>query len=274
MNSSIFKILWIWISIPWLSSFTRAEKVALFAALLVLFGVIGEEVVELKFLEAPERARLKRNIKRWSISLLLLGLSGDVVGINMGQAEMASVTKAAGDAATSAKTAHDEADAVGEKAAALMTELDRAEGKLRQLQIFALARHLSDPEAFTESLKPLKGENVLFRSYVGDAEGWMLCTSLWDAAHKAGMDATNQCGQWPLDAGGALIRGLHVYGPQTETILNALLKGRITGGAEGDFGPGPFLIFAGVKNPFWLPEQALAAPPQQKNKNSTRKARK
>ena len=71
MNSSIFKILWIWISIPWLSSFTRAERVALFAALLVLFGVIGEEVVELKFLEAPERARLKRNIKRWSISLLL-----------------------------------------------------------------------------------------------------------------------------------------------------------------------------------------------------------
>jgi hypothetical protein len=117
MNNSIFNNLWIWTRfILWLSSFTPSEKVALFAALLVLFGVIGEEVVELKFLDATERARLKRNIKRWSISLLLLGLSGDVVGINMGQAEMSALTIEAGNAAQSARTAREESDSAKKSA--------------------------------------------------------------------------------------------------------------------------------------------------------------
>lgn len=269
--------------------------------LAVLFG-IGLELPELIHDFIPMWQEIKRKFKKfpryfpqhntphWIKVVGLIGWGFVIVGIagefgaglkvknldaNIQECSDAKVREAtieAGDAAKSAQIAQSAADeaeqrtnAVSRKADNLLAELGNAEGKLRQIQIFSLARHLTDPGAFTEALKPLKREKVLFRSYVGDAEGWMLCTSLWDAAHKAEMDTTNQCGQWPLDAGGALNRGLKIYGPETEVILDAFVKGRIAGGAvEGDFGRGPLLIFVGIKNPVWLPEQALATPPQRK----------
>jgi len=184
------------------------------------------------------------------------------------------LSKEAGDAKDSAKTAHQEVDAVGKKAAALMTELDKAEGKLRQLQIFALARHISDPDALVEGLRPLKGKQVVLRSYLGDAEGWLLCVSLLDAVQKAQMNPTNQCGQWPFDVGKP-VTGLNISGSDSGAVFDAIAKGRIIGGAveRDDHGPAPLLIFAGIKNPFWLPEPALATPLQRKNKNNP-KARK
>jgi len=94
----------------WFATFTPSERVALIAAFLVLVGVAGEYVIELPAIE--ERTRLKARIKRLSMALLLLGLAGDVLGIVMGQAEMAALTREASDAAASAKTAREEADAV------------------------------------------------------------------------------------------------------------------------------------------------------------------
>ncbi|HVM92212.1 MAG TPA: hypothetical protein VMT67_05330 [Terriglobales bacterium] len=109
--------IWIFITrliafVLWFETFTPAERIALAAAFLVLVGVAGEYVVEMRAIE--ERASLKKHIKRWSMALLLVGLTGDVLGIVMGQAEMAAITEEAGDAAESAhratkdaKDAHD-----------------------------------------------------------------------------------------------------------------------------------------------------------------------
>jgi hypothetical protein len=87
---------WIFVRIVlWLLSFTTSEIIALGSALLVLIGVIGEEIADLKVLEEKDNARIKRAVKRSAIGLLLLGLAGDALGIVMGQAEMASLTQTA-----------------------------------------------------------------------------------------------------------------------------------------------------------------------------------
>lgn len=91
----------------WFLTFTPSERVAFAAAFLVLVGVTGEYVIELKAIEKKEE--WKKWIKRLSMALLLLGLTGDVLGIVMGQAEMAELTQETGDAATLAKTASGDA---------------------------------------------------------------------------------------------------------------------------------------------------------------------
>ena len=56
-------------------------------------------------MEKQTRTRLKRNIKRWSVAILVLGLAGDVVGIVMSQAEMAALNNEASQANAQAKEA-------------------------------------------------------------------------------------------------------------------------------------------------------------------------
>jgi hypothetical protein len=102
--SEILSRLWFWFL-----SFSPSERVALGSALLVLIGVIGEEVVELSCFEEKKREPLKQSIKRFAIALLLIGLAGDGLGIVMGQAEMKALIKEAGDAKTSAAEAGDKA---------------------------------------------------------------------------------------------------------------------------------------------------------------------
>lgn len=110
MNSWIFIIVWICLRyIAWFSSFAPSERVALFAAFLVLLGVAGEEIAECKLLDDEKRARLKSSIKRWSVGILVLGLAGDLVGVDMGKAEMEALTTTAGGAATSAHNAAQDA---------------------------------------------------------------------------------------------------------------------------------------------------------------------
>jgi hypothetical protein len=100
----MFKMTWIFVAFfLWFATFSPSERVALGSAFLVLIGVIGEYVVEIHAVE--KRERLKNGIKRFSMAILVLGLCGDVLGIVMGQAEMAVLTKQAGDAATSAHNA-------------------------------------------------------------------------------------------------------------------------------------------------------------------------
>ncbi len=112
MNTWTFTISWkVAAFLLWFSTFTPSERVALTAAFLVLIGVAGEYVIEVPAIE--KRIRLKTRIKRLSMALLLLGLTGDVLGIVMGQAEMVALTKEAGDAAASAKKAREEANSIG-----------------------------------------------------------------------------------------------------------------------------------------------------------------
>lgn len=217
---------------------------------LIVFGVAGELYVDVK------AGKIETQIRKANDNLLSL------------------IILEAGDAAQSAKTARGNAEAVEKEAATLMTELGKAQGKLRQLQVFALARHIGDIDALIEALKPFKGRQVVLRSYIGDAEGWLFCVSLLNAVQKAQMHAANQCGQWPFDAGKP-VTGLSISGPDfsdLELIGDAIVdKGRTTGGAVLTDGRAPLLIFTGIKNPFWLPEQDLAAPLQQKNTSNPKK---
>ena len=92
MNSWTFSIVPVFVRFAlWLLSFTPSERVALGGAFLVFLGVLGEEVAEIKYLDEKNREGLKKNIKRWTIGILLMGLGFDAVGIVMSQAEMAAL---------------------------------------------------------------------------------------------------------------------------------------------------------------------------------------
>jgi len=155
----MFKMIWIFVvSILWFESFTPSERVALGSAFLVLIGVVGEYVVELEALE--ERERLRKRIKRLSMALLMLGLSGDVLGIVMSQAEMATLIQETGTAKSSAEAAEEMAGSANkvsgkalDKSKAAMDVADRAQKK-----IGAVARQADDLLA-----KYLDAENKLER---------------------------------------------------------------------------------------------------------------
>jgi hypothetical protein len=136
----------------WFATFTPSEKVALASAFLVLIGVIGEYVVEVKAVE--ERTLLAKRIKRLSTALLVLGLSGDVLGIVMGQAEMALLTKEASDAATSAQRTADTLKLVKNEADDLLAKYEAAELELTALKAKSLPRRLSSKQ------KELLGKRV------------------------------------------------------------------------------------------------------------------
>ena len=181
----------------------------------------------------------------------------------------------AGKAQTKSKAADLAAVEAQQKAADVGSDLVIAEGKLRQLQIFTLARHFNDPAALTEGLKTLKGKHIFLRSYVGDAEGWLLCVSLFDAMQKVQIDVTNECAQWPFSVGKP-ITGLTVSGEDSQLAFDAIWKGRPTGGLTLDEQLSPpdtraLLIFAGIKNPFWLPDNDLAKPSHQNSSKQSTK---
>ena len=128
---------WTWMilrPVLWFMTFTPSERVALISAILVLTGVIGEYFAEIDEDEVEISKRLRKRIKQLSMAVLLLGLGGDLLGIVMGQAEMTTLTKEAGDAATSAKIAHDEADSVKAIADASREDAKDALVKAREAQ--------------------------------------------------------------------------------------------------------------------------------------------
>lgn len=104
MNFWIFRITWMLAGfVFWVSTFTPSERIALESAFLVLVGVAGEYIAEIKPVE--NRKWLEKKVKQFSMAILIVGLAGDVFGIVMGQAEMQALIKQAGDAATNAKNA-------------------------------------------------------------------------------------------------------------------------------------------------------------------------
>lgn len=159
---------------------------------LVFVGVLLEVLCERELIlksNEPRRDRLE-GIGSW---VLILGLAVSLAAL-IGTNEYFNTTIA--DLNLKAAQAND-------RAAANANEAASAEGRLRQLQIFALARH-------------------------------------------TGLVVSDQ----NVDV--------------VDVALGAIVeKGHTSGGAVGSTDTsGPLLIFSGIKNPFWLPEQALAAPRQ------------
>src|ERR1700722_9540784 len=104
----------------WLASLSAGALVGYGSAFIVLVGVIGETITELTDWIKPES--LKKRVAKISALILIIGLTGDLLGIRETQLEVASITKEAGDAkksaegaaaaATSAKASADEAKTV------------------------------------------------------------------------------------------------------------------------------------------------------------------
>jgi hypothetical protein len=169
----------------WLETFTPSERVALGAAFLVLIGVAGEYVVEIPVVE--RKARLKKAIKLSAMAVLLLGLAGDVLGIVMGQAEMATLNNEASHAEDRASEADERrvelvnrilsiygprqvSPAQSERIAGGLTGLS---GTKVDVYVFAVENPYN-PEDFEDSKNVgLAVVRTLRQAHI-DAEGWLL----------------------------------------------------------------------------------------------------
>jgi hypothetical protein len=276
MNSWIFSMVWMCVKFfLWFATFTPSERVALAAAFLVLAGVVGEYIIELDAIDKQER--LKKRLKWLSIALLVVGLSGDALGIIMGQAEMAALTKEAGDAATSAhnaaidaKNAHDLAQgastiagtadtAAGEAARKVKVvgmQADRIGAMLGETISLVNARRVDDPDKLSaEFRKHFSGQKIQLVSYAGDVEAWGLCNQLVNITKDAGMVPEDICGKAMFTS--PLISPLSVTAPTWDEALG--ISGALSSGGNivcsSLIGP-HLIVFVGVKSPFIIGETA------------------
>lgn len=132
-----------WVLVRWpMARFPWTNLKGLIGGILVTIGVAGELLV------SYEASRVEGDLR------------------NIRHQIETKLTQAAGDAATSAKTAHDEADAVGEKADAIDKRLDEASATMGHLEGDVLAqgprwRLLERGEdSFVSALEPFTGQRV------------------------------------------------------------------------------------------------------------------
>src|SRR5271168_4054073 len=97
MPVSPLRLLSLWL---WLASLSAGALWSYGSAFVVLVGVVGETITELTEWIKPECVR--KRVAKISAIVLILGLTGDLLGIRETQIEVASLTKEAGDAKKSA----------------------------------------------------------------------------------------------------------------------------------------------------------------------------
>jgi hypothetical protein len=298
MNIWPFALSWRFVAFWfWFAALLPSERVALAAALLVLIGVAGEYIIEVPAIEKAEQH--KTIIKRLSIAVLLLGLAGDVLGVVMGQAEMAALTRETGDAARSAhnaaqdaQNAHDLAQSASEISGRAKTTADGAESEagtavlkadavskkvgqinaaLSEAEFIISARRIQDENGLESDLaKGFKGRYIVFESYMGDEEAYWLCAQLLGIAQKAGVNAKDECATRPL-LKQLPITDLHISAPTFDEAkrLSMILKktGRVPGYFVGLNEAPEVTVTIGVKPsvPLW-PKKA------QQNDKPTSKA--
>jgi hypothetical protein len=132
--------LWLPSLWSWLASLSSGALWSYGSAFIVLVGVVGETITELTAWITSESVR-KRAAKISAI-VLILGLTGDLLGIRETQIEVASLTKEAADAkksaegaasaAASAKTSADNANTVAGKALDKSNAANEAAGKAQE----------------------------------------------------------------------------------------------------------------------------------------------
>ena len=227
-----------------------------FATGLVALGVGGELYAESKI------ATLETCVRKGNDALFLL------------------LSKEAGDAAKSAKTAHEEADTVGQEAAALKIQLgavakraEEIDAGLAQTQWLLSARSIQNRDELADAIKQqFKGRDVVTRSYIGDQEGWGLCTQFWYVAKSAEMKPVNQCGMAQLEV--PLTSPIAISGPDVdETLKLGQLINRIgrIGGWSAIKAP-VLTIFVGAKSPFMIGQaRGVKAPTKKQTKKQSAK---
>jgi hypothetical protein len=115
----------------WLASLSSGAWWSYGSAFIVLVGVVGETITELTDWIKPEDRR--KRVAKVSAIVLIIGLTGDLLGIRETQIEVASLTKEAGDAKKSAEgaaaaafSARASADSALQDEKQLRADLDKA----------------------------------------------------------------------------------------------------------------------------------------------------
>lgn len=163
--------------------------------------------------------------------------------------EAGSASSSAIKAQTAAGKAGREADAVGIKTAVVSQEAEQINRTLGMALYLMSARRVRDPQSLTNALRQYSGRSVTLTSYIGNEEGWGLCTQLWYIAHGAKMDAVNRCGEARLTP--ELIVPLTVFGPDlNEDVKIGGLLARQGIGAVSGVKATSLTIFVGAKSPF------------------------
>jgi len=275
-----------------------SEIVLLLFGVLLTVGLIGEYA---------KSERWKRHVKTFEM-LVIIGVAGELLadgGIflfsshlqTIADQEIADLTVTAGNARASAETAakatdrakasadeaKQKADAAGraadtakEKVEAVAKRAEEIDAGLAQTQWLMSARYFPKPDALTGQLRQFKGQAVSIRSYVGDGEGWGVCTALWYAAHAADMSAANECGMSPATV--QPFFGISITGPD-DKVMESLSKiigqsGVFGGASSGPYGNAPhsptLVIFVGSKSPFMIGQaRGVKVPPKKQAKKKS-----
>jgi hypothetical protein len=209
----------------------------------------------------------------FGIALVVAGVSGElIIEAKLGTLETkiqktdnelySLLSTEARDAATSAKTAHDEADALSrevdaaeKKVGAVTTQAERIGNELGMTQFLVSARYVADPDSLTKELKEFKGKTAVFTSYIDDSEGWGLCTQLAYIAHNAEWKPIDACGKSPPTVPPEIpVIPMSVFGPDTKEaiklggIISRIGKQGVSSGGGGQI----LTIFVGHKSPFTI----------------------
>jgi hypothetical protein len=263
-----------------LTALNLSESLLLLFGLLLVVGLIGEYA---------ESDRWKKYVKVFEMCVII-GVAGELFadgGIflfssrlqTIADLEIAALSIEAGNAKESAegaaaassraesssKEANAEAGRAKDSAEAAVKASEEAKRNLELTQFLVSARTVNNRDALIEQLKQFKGLPVVFRSYIGDAEGWGLCTTLLNIAHSAEMNPTDECGKWPATV--PTITEINVVGPD-DNVMKSLSEavsrtGRL-GVSSGPYGNAPhsptLIILIGVKSPFSVGQ----APPKRR----------
>jgi hypothetical protein len=153
--------------------------------------------------------------------------------------------------------AQDRVDAVNEQS-------DELARKLWQTQYWMSGRTLVDRNSFIGTLRKFKGKEVIFASFVGAPEPWLLCNEFVTAAFNAEMKVIDRCAKDPPSA--PVQTGVLVFGPDDQEIKEfaQIIAGALTTGGAGatPAKPGSTLtILVGSMSPFIMDKTQVFNPP-------------
>jgi hypothetical protein len=213
---------------------------ALLGAGLVALGVSGEFGIHIK------SERLETEIRKVDSSLLTI--ANRKAGDARASAEGAAL--AASRANDSAGSAQQRSAAVAEQADELTQQLKRTELNLGITQALISARRIENPNELVEQLRQFSGQTVIITSYVGDEEGWGLCSVLVMTTGSAGMKPVDLCGKSAPAA--PMVNTVAISGPDIDETLklgSIITQAGHLGTTSGIKAP-TLNIFVGVKAPF------------------------
>jgi hypothetical protein len=266
----------------WLFAFTLFVVVGVVLEVVFVIWEYRDELHDWRrgIVHSPEKPSIALLVfGLFGAGLVAIGVTGELyIGAKIGAKETSIreandhraslLSKLAVDAAQSAKTAHDEADAV-------KVEAKEIDSNLARTQYLLSSRFVTNRTALVSGLKRYKGVTVRFSSYNSEPDESWLCGDLMFAAQAAEMKVMPDfCGR--LSETGKTPTGVIVSGPdiqQTLALAQLILH-------TANLGPGGIVsgikapeltVLVGAKPPFVM-GQARGVEIPKNNKASKRKA--